>query len=271
MGLRQYMTQPMASRTQQQWGKTWNPQLSDETGRRQLHATDVEFSMPTREASRMNLQRAMSVANPEDYSDLESLRGAYRGQLERQGGAAGVAGSALDTDMQRGLANMLSQYKRSRAGTGALNSPQYDRGLGDIMSRSNEAYVRGLNELENANLGRLGSIQQGFGNIYRQDLTERQDQFNQAKSLSDLLQRQIDADEARSGGLRGAEQAQKNADRAFYSDLINKVAAGGAMLATGGAAAPAVMPMLGGQSLGGMGYADPNYWNQQVYSSLGTR
>jgi hypothetical protein len=191
-------------------GRNWNAGDAINSGDYGSNATDMDFVLPTRNKQTAILQRAQSSANPDDIAAMDSVRGALDTQMANMNYGGDLRGSALDTQTQRGLKNLLSQYKAQNAGSGRIGSSQYGRGQGDVAARVAEEYTKGVNDLAGNQIDRIGKIQAGYNGLYGQDLQERSFQNNQAKSLVDLLETQMGNDQAREGKLLANKPPETN-------------------------------------------------------------
>lgn len=205
------------------------------------------YQAAARQAGTNALQGAMSQANPEDLAAQKGLRDYYTQSLQGLGRLGDLRGTALDTQMQTGLGNLLQQYKNQNAGTGRIGSSQYGRGQGDITQRIASEYSKGLADLSGQQLQNAGQIGQGLGSIYGQDLQERAFQQQQAQNYANYLAQQQGIDANRDQGLAQLKQQQDAANQAFWGNVIQAGATiGGAAIAgpAGG--------MIGSQLAGGM-------------------
>lgn len=221
------------------------------------------FQASARQGGIEALKNAVSTARPEDVEAQGAMRDYYREGLDQLGTMGDRRGTAFDTQMQRGLSNMLGQYKRSRAGSGAISSPQYDRGTGDIVSRLSEEYTKGVNDLSGQQLREAQAIGQGLQGVAGQDMQERQFQQQQAQGIANWLSGQMNTDSQREQFLAG----QQGQDDNWLGSLLPAIGtiggaiAGGPMgAAIGGAAGGGIGGMFGG----GGGYSNPGMGLAQI-------
>lgn len=211
------------------------------------------------------LKGAMSQANPADIAAQTQMRDYYTNALGGLGNLGDMRGTALDTQMQRGMGNLLQTYKNQHAGSGLGNSSQFGRGQGDIASRMSEEYTKGLNDLSGQQLQNAGMIQNGLGNLLNQDVNERNLQFNQAQGYSNLLGSQIGQDQARQGQLAGNQKSD------WLSDAAPLIGAGAGLAISGGnpmgaMAGGQIGGMLGGQKGGGQSGGQTGASMGQLYA-----
>jgi hypothetical protein len=169
------------------------------------------FRANARQEGFNTLKGAYSEANPADMEAAGGLRDYYKQATGQLGQLGNLRGTALDTQMQGGLRNLLQQYKNVNAGTGRIGSAQYGRGQGDITARIASEYAKGMSDLSGQQLQNAGQIGAGLGDIYRQDLAERSFQNQQAGGLADWLSQQSSGDLSRDQGLAEIA-AQKRAN-----------------------------------------------------------
>lgn len=178
----------------------------------------------------------MSTANPEDYAGMDEMRQYYRDQAADLPNDQRAGRSSLDTNAQRGIANMMQQYKNANAGRGTLGSRQYAGGAGDIVSRGNSDYINALIANRSDAIDQAGKINAGLNNLQGRDLLERQFQFQQGKDYAGQINNQQAMDMQRQGSL-GELQAQQEADDkglignlvGAYMSMLGYGAASGAM------------------------------------------
>ncbi len=178
----------------------------------------------------------MTRANPEDYAGMDELRSYYRNQLSDLPGQTANKISSFDTQSQRGMKNLMSQYTSSQAGTGRIGSRQFSGAQGDIMSRGVTDYMNGLSNARTNALSQAGQIGSGLSGVQNQDMQERQFQMQQGQNLSNAIMRLMGMDKA---------TPDKNAEAAAASKqqtgqlLQTGAMVGGTLLAgpAGGAAA----------------------------------
>lgn len=235
------------------------------------------------------LKGSFSNANPEDYAAMDELRNLYRTQVSDVPTLENMGRSTLDTSMQRGLSNLLTQHRNAAAGSGRLGSRQFAGQAGDITSRLASEYNQGLLGLRNAAIGQGAQLGQSLGSLQSRDLAERVFQNQQAQSLSGLLERMSERDQNRESGLHQEQLAKDAADKAMWGQIISAgMTAGGMALGgpggamAGNAAGNAIMggggsPQVantgqmygggnGGYSVGSSyGMYDPNKWNSGYY------
>ncbi len=194
--------------------------------------TGQSFDSAAKGASIESLKNGMSSANPADYKSLDMLRNYYQGQLQDLPGLQADNISSFDTQSQRGLSNLLGQHANANAGTGRLGSRQFAGAEGDITARAMGEYNKGLLDARNNSINQAGAIGQGLEGVQNQDLGERKFQFDQGKSLSDLIAQQLSLDMGREGQL-GAQRAQEDqANKQMWGQIIGgATGAAGMMLA----------------------------------------
>lgn len=193
------------------------------------------------------MQGAMSKANPADYANMDSLRSYYASQLADLPGQTGKNVSSFDTSSQRGLSNLLGQYRNSQAGTGNMGSRQYAGAQGDIYSKAATDYNTGLINARNQALNQAGTIQKGMSGVQNQDLQERQFQVSQAQSLSDQIYKLMGLDQGYQSMQEGIRQYNQQMEWAKIQKLTNP---GGLMAGSSGVGASGGGGSGGGSSAG---------------------
>ncbi len=181
----------------------------------------------------------MSQANPEDYKSLDMLRNYYQGALADLPGQTSNQISSFDTQSQRGLSNLLSQYKTQNPN--AVGTRQFAGAQGDIVSRATSDYMTGLMNARSNAIGQANAIQNGLTGVQNQNFNERQFQYGQGKGLADLLSTMVNQE-------MGRPQKQEES-----SDWLGSVLPAAGLAA--GALIPGVGPALGlaaGSTLGGI-------------------
>jgi hypothetical protein len=199
--------------------------------------TGASFQGAARPAMIDALKGSFSNANPEDYAGMDEARNLFRQQLADVPTLENMGASTLDTRMQRGLSNLLSQHKSANAGSGRLGSRQFAGEAGDITSRLASEYSQGLINNRNAGVQQGLAINSGLANLQGRDLAERTFQNQQAQSLSGLLERMSGRDQQRESGLHQEQLAKEAADKAMWGQIISAgMMAGGAALGGPGGA-----------------------------------
>lgn len=185
------------------------------------------------------LNSAKSTANADDVANMDALRSYYASALKDLPGQTADHISTYDTQAQRGLKNMLSQYTNAQAGTGRIGSRQFSGAQGDITSKANSDYMTALLNARSAAIGQAGQIQSGMHDTYNQDLQERQFQQDQAQRLSDQIIKLMNLDQGREAQLESERydkdktntamkyQAASN-ERAYAHDFWSNM--GGSMM-----------------------------------------
>lgn len=170
--------------------------------------TGITFATNAKMEAINAAKRGMSTANPEDYQGMDELRNYYRNYLSDLPGQTADKISSFDTQSQRGLSNLLSQYKNSNAGTGRIGSRQYGGAQGDIMSRAASDYTTGLINARSAAIDQANKVGAGLSGVQNQDMQERQFQADQSNRFSDMLTRMMAIEQ----GLPdvGADRAAKD-------------------------------------------------------------
>ncbi len=181
----------------------------------------TSFQANARQAGIMALKDSMSGQNEGDAAAQGEMRDYYRDSLGGLGKLGDLRGSALDTSMQRGLGNLLQQYKNTNAGTGRIGSSQYGRGQGDIVGRVASEYTKGLADLSGQQLQNAGQIGQGLGAISQQGLQERAFQNKQANDLANLYAQQQALDSGRDQGINALKAQQDQANQQFWASIIS--------------------------------------------------
>lgn len=161
----------------------------------------VSFQAAAKKAQVEAMKNGMSSANPEDFQGMDELRDYYRGQLADLPGQTNNQISSFDTQSQRGLANLLNQYKTQNPN--AMGTRQFSGAQGDITSRATNDYMTGLMNARSAGIGQANQIQNGLTGVQNQNFNERQFQFNQGKGLSDLYSNMVSQDQGRERMLAG--------------------------------------------------------------------
>lgn len=188
------------------------------------------------------LRDAQTKANPEDYAAMDEMRNYYRTALADLPGNTAAGISSFDTQAQRGLNNLLSQYKGANAGRGTLGSRQYAGAAGDITSRANQDYIQGLIAARSDAINQANKIGSGLSGVQGQDLAERDFQSDQAAQYANLISNFMNQDQGREGQLLQTQSAKDAANKAMWGQIIQGLAvAGGTALAgpAGGMAAGA--------------------------------
>jgi hypothetical protein len=196
------------------FAQNYDPASNDVVGRRQIQATDVGFQLPTREAARMAIQGSMSNQNPEDAAANDAIRSAFGERLQALQGNQAQQKSQMESDLAQGFQNQAAELRRQSGGTGTYGSSTYGSQVGDLAGQYQNARAKALIDLQNNGLSQLQGVQQGLGDVYGQNLGERQFQLGQGQALANLLTTQVGQDQARESGLMQkdlAEQAQRNA------------------------------------------------------------
>jgi hypothetical protein len=234
-------TQPWETQNTGKVGNLTTEQLADP-----MHGFGTTFQAAAKQGSVDALQKAMSGANPEDYAAMDQTRDYLSNYLSDLPTAERGRASTFDSQAQRGLSSLLSQYKAANAGTGRIGGRQYAGAQGDIMSRSNQDYLTGMQNVRQQSLADALNVGQGFSNIQGQDLKERGFQQQQAQGLSDLLMRQMGYDLSREGSMPQAEENN------WMADVMPVVGAGvGAFTPIGPVGGMAVGSAMGGAMKGG--------------------
>lgn len=182
--------------------------------------TGITFQQNAKIEGIRALKNAMSTANPEDYAAMDELRNYYRGALSDLPSTQNAMRSSFDTQSQRGLSNLMSNFKNANAGRGTLGSRQYGGAAGDILSRANSDYVNGLIANRMAGLDAAGKISSGLTGVQNRDLLERQFQMDQAKGYSGQINNQQALEGQREGALRDLEAQQEADDRGLVGNLV---------------------------------------------------
>lgn len=178
------------------------------------------------------LKKAQTVANPEDYAAMDAMRKYYSGALSQLPSNSANNVSVLDTQMQRGLNNLLGQHATASAGTGRLGSRQYAGEAGDISSRMASEYMNGLIAAKNNELSQANMIGAGLQGVQLQDLKERDFQGQQAGRYAGLISDFMNQDQGRESGLMQAQATKDAANKQLWGQIIGSaVGAGGMMLA----------------------------------------
>lgn len=183
--------------------------------------TGASFQGAVRPAMIDALKATFSNANPEDYAAMDELRDLYRSQVADVPTLENMGRSNLDTQMQRGLSNLLRQHRSSAAGSGRLGSRQFAGQAGDITSRVASEYNRGLLDLRNAGIAQGAQLGGSLGALQSRDLAERVFQNQQGQSLSSLLERMSAADRGRDMGLAQMAQQEDLANKAMWAQIIS--------------------------------------------------
>lgn len=176
------------------------------------------------------LYDTQSQANPGDLQNLDALRSYYASALNDLPGNTANQISTFDTQAQRGLKNLLSQYANSQAGTGRMGSRQYAGAQGDIASRAASDYYTGLINARSNAIDQANKIQSGMTGVEDTNLAERKFQADQGQRVSDLIYKLMAMDKG-SPDI-GAQRAAQ--DKANTMDLIKTGATLGTYAATGG-------------------------------------
>lgn len=192
------------------------------------------FQQNAKKAGLDALKDSFSGQNPGDAAAQGQMRDYYQGALGDLGRLGDMRGTQLDTQMQRGLGNLLQQYKNSNAGTGRIGSSQYGRGQGDITARIAEEYTKGLSDLSAQQLSNAGQIGAGLAGIAGQDMQERAFQNQQASSLADWLAQQQSMDMGRDRGLAEMAAQDKASKQQLWGQAISGLmGAAGSMYGAG--------------------------------------
>lgn len=196
--------------------------------------TGASFQGAARVAGLNALKSAMSNANPEDYAGMDEMRNYYRGELANLPSQQNAGRSALDSQMQYGLKNMLSQYKGANAGRGTLGSRQYAGAQGDIVSRANQDYISGLIKARSDALDQAGKINTGLGDLQGRNLDERQFQMSQGQSLADLIAKYLAMDMGRESQVDVETQSDFDKERGNIRGVVGAIFGGAAGASKGG-------------------------------------
>lgn len=218
----------------------------------------VSFQAAAKKAQVEAMKNGMSSANPEDYAGMDELRDYYRGQLADLPGQTNNQISSFDTQSQRGLANLLNQYKTQNPN--AMGTRQFSGAQGDITSRATNDYMTGLMNAKTAGIGQANQIQNGLTGVQNQNFNERQFQFNQGKGLSDLYSSMVNQDQGREGMLAGQGGGGDWMDAVLPAVGM----AAGALIPGGGM----IAPMIGG-ALGGAASGNPASVGSGMQSGMG--
>lgn len=190
--------------------------------------TGESFQGAGRTAILEAMTKGMSSANPEDYQGMDELRNYYRNQLADLPGQTADKISSFDTQSQRGLKNLNTQFTNSQAGTGRIGSRQYAGEQGNIYSKAITDYMNGLSSARSNAIGQANQIGSGLTGVQDQNMKERQFQADSSQRLSDMIYRLMDMD--RGTVDKNAERAKE--DRKNTMDLIKTGAqVGGAAIA----------------------------------------
>lgn len=204
--------------------------------------TGETFQANSKIAALEAMKNAQSGANPEDYAAMDEMRNYYRSALADLPGNTEAGISSFDTQSQRGLNNLLSQYKNVNAGRGTLGSRQYAGAAGDIVGRANQDYINGLIAARSDAITQAGKIGSGLSGVQNQDLAERTFQGDQAAQYASLISNFMAQDQGREGQLLQMQGQKDAANKAMWGQIIQGLAvAGGTALAgpAGGMAAGA--------------------------------
>lgn len=160
------------------------------------------------------LYGTQSTANPADMNNLDSLRSYYSNALNDLPGQTADKVSTFDTQAQRGLKNMLSQYSNSQAGTGRLGSRQFSGAQGDITSKANSDYMTGLLNARSDAITQAGKIGSGMTGVQDENMKERQFQLDQGQRVSDMLYKlmALDKNSPDVNAQRAAQDKQNTMD-----------------------------------------------------------
>lgn len=222
--VQQPVGQPIAGRNTQAGG----PVAGQDATSSYKHLSEVpgwgtgqSYIGKSRTAALGTLQNAQSTANPEDYAAMDEMRNYYRTALADLPGNTAAGISSFDTQAQRGLSNMMSQYKNANAGRGTLGSRQYAGGAGDIASRANQDYLTGLIKARSDALDQGGKIQSGLTGIQNQDLSERGFQQAQAQSIADQITQFMNMDMGREAQLENQRYDKEKALDAWKRGMVS--------------------------------------------------
>lgn len=232
----------------------------------------TSFQAAAKQGGIQALKDSFSDQNADDAAAQGQLRDYYTQSLGGLGKLGDMRGTALDTQMQTGLGNLLQQYKNTNAGTGRIGTSQYGRGQGDITQRLASEYTKGLADLSGQQLQNAGMIGQGLGSINQQGLQERAFQNKQANDLAGYYAQQQNMDLGRDSGINALKQQEAAANQAFWGSIIGAAGqAGGAMLGKpptpggGGGGTGTVGTGMSNSGYNGANYylAGPNDWMGQ--------
>lgn len=223
--------------------------------------TGESFQGAGRTAILEAITKGMSSANPEDYAGMDELRNYYRNQLADLPGQTADRISSYDTQSQRGIKNLMSQYTNANAGTGRIGSRQFAGAQGDILSKAIGDYNTGLLNARDRALTQAGQISGGLGDVQSRNMAERQFQADSSQRLSDMIYKLMALDSGRPdvGAQRAAE------DRANTNKMIQTGATIGGMALfgpAGGAGAGAISGAALPTSTSGAG--NSGYYNGTV-------
>lgn len=182
--------------------------------------TGESFQGAARQAALSNIRDARSTANPEDYAAMDEMRNYYRTALADLPGNTEAGISSFDTQSQFGLKNLLSQQKNAAAGRGTMGSRQYAGAQGDLMSRANQDYMRGLIEARMNAIDQANKLNAGLGMVRTGDLAEREYQLKQGGMLSDAITKQQMLDLQRQGSLGELNFKKDQEDKGMVGNLI---------------------------------------------------
>lgn len=169
--------------------------------------TGASFQGAGRQGILEEMTKGMSAANPEDYAGMDELRNYYRNQLSDLPGQTADKISSYDTQSQRGMKNLMSQYTNSQAGTGRIGSRQYAGAQGDILSKAMSDYNAGLLNARTNAIGQANQIQSGLSGVQNQNMNERQFQADSSQRMSDMIYKLMSLDKGTPdvGAQRAAE------------------------------------------------------------------
>lgn len=172
-----------------------------------VHGTGLDFQQAGKVGSIRALADTQSSANPEDYAAMDEMRNYYRNYLADLPGQTADKVSSFDTQSQRGLKNLMTQYANSQAGTGRLGSRQYAGAQGDIYSKAASDYTTGLINARSEAIDQANKVQSGLSGVQNQNMLEREFQAKQGERMSDMIYRlmALDAGQADAGAQRAAE------------------------------------------------------------------
>jgi hypothetical protein len=226
------------------------------------------------------LQGGITDSNPLDTAGTDEARQYLRDQLGGLGDLQSGQNSALDTTMQRGLRNMLSQQRAGAAGTGSLGSRQFGGQSGDITAKMGSDYMNGLIQNRADSINRGLSISQGLQGIQQGDLGQRAFQLQEQQALANGYMGLMGMDAGREAQLEGERFSSQQQDKQMLNNDIMGIVQGGAMLAGGappgaagakGASGASVAPSNVYADTYGTPMAAPaqSYWGDQYNQPLG--
>lgn len=150
------------------------------------------------------LARSQTDNEAGGYEIRQQLRDQL-GQAANNFAPAGMsARDQMFADNERSLSRNLSQARASMGGRG-IGGLQQGRNLGSMLGEAQRANTAGAQQFDMNRGQQLKQLSDASGGLLQQELQQRGYGLNQAKTLSDLLQKQAFAEQEAMNGSKGAE------------------------------------------------------------------